>query len=79
MPTTARLLVHTMEMIMPDTMTMAEDLTLPMLAVELRLSLDRLRRLMARRADLAAYCRRVGPYRVVRASDLDAIRTLIGA
>ena len=64
---------------MNDAMTMAEDLTLPMLAVELRLSLDRLRRLVARRPALAAYCRHVGHLRVVRASDIDAIRDLVGA
>jgi len=55
------------------------ELTLPQLAVKLGVSLDKLRREFNRRADLDALGRRVGPLRVVKAEDVEQVRSILAA
>lgn len=54
------------------------DVTIPNLALELRVNLDWLRRQFRRRPDLAGLSRRVGHVRVVRREDVDRVKELIG-
>ncbi len=63
------------------TMTTIEqdDITLPNLAIELRVSLDKLRRAVRTDPTLAQLCRRVGAIRLVRIADIDKVRTILGA
>jgi hypothetical protein len=56
-----------------------DDISLPTAAIELRCSLDWLRLQVKRNPDLAGLCRKVGRMRIVRRSDLERIRVLLGA
>ena len=53
-----------------------EELTLPQVAVELRLSLDFVRKQFTRMPELSAFARRIGRMRIVRVGDLPEIREL---
>ncbi len=55
-----------------------DDITLPNLAIELRISLDKLRLAVRKNPNLAQLCRRVGAMRLVRIADIEKVRTILG-
>jgi hypothetical protein len=56
----------------------AEYVTLPVLATEIRKPLDWLRRRFRTRPELTRLLRQVGPVRVLKRTDIEVVREMVG-